>query len=137
VTSVMDSTAFSAAMRHEPGIVEFLRSRPPGEVATVPPVVAEIEYGIQRIEAPSRKRTLLELERDRLLKGVSILPWTAESSRLFGSIKAGLEQSGQLIDDFDIAIAAIAISHDARVITANLAHFSRVPGLSCGHWGQT
>ena len=125
----MDTTAFSAAMRHEPGLVEFLKSRPPGDVATVPPVVAEIVYGIQRIEPSSRKRTLLELEKDRLLGVVKVLPWTAESSRLFGSIKAGLERNGELIDDIDIAIAAIAISHDAGVLTANLVHFSRVPGL--------
>jgi len=132
--SVLDTTAFSAAMRHEPGVEEFLRSRTPGEVATVAPVVAEIEYGIQRIEASSRKRTLLESERNRLLAVVKVLPWTAESSRLFGSIKAGLERSGELIDDFDIAIAAIAMSHDAGVLTANLAHFRRVPGLSANHW---
>ena len=134
--SVLDTTAFSAAMRHEPGVVEFLRSRPPGEVATVPPVVAEIEYGIERIDASSRKRTLLELERDRLLGIVKVLPWTADASRRFGSIKAALEREGELIDDFDIAIAAIAMSHDASVLTANLAHFSRVSGLSCSHWGD-
>jgi tRNA(fMet)-specific endonuclease VapC len=130
----MDTTAFSAAMRHEPGLEEFLRSRPPGEVATVAPVVAEIEYGIQRIEASARKRILLESERNRLLAVVKVLPWTAESSRLFGSIKAGLERSGELIDDFDIAIAAIAMSHEAGVLTANLAHFRRVPGLSSSYW---
>ena len=121
-------------MRHEPGVEEFLRSRAPGEMATVAPVVAEIEYGIQRVDASSRKRTLLETERNRILAVVKVLPWTPESSRMFGSIKAGLERSGELIDDFDIAIAAIAISHDAGVLTANLAHFKRVPGLSSRHW---
>jgi tRNA(fMet)-specific endonuclease VapC len=121
-------------MRREPEITEFLRSRSPDEAATVPPVIAEIEYGIQRIEASSRKRALLERERDRLLGVVKILPWTAESSREFGSIKAGLERDGALIDDFDVAIAAIAMSHGAGVITANLSQFSRIPGLSCARW---
>lgn len=134
--AVLDTTAFSAAMRHDIDVSRFLRSRPPGDVATVPPVVAEIEYGIQRIDPSSRKRTLLEREKDRLLRMVKVLPWTAESSNLFGSIKAGLERDGQLIDDFDIAIAAISMSHNASVLTANLAHFSRVSGLSCGHWEQ-
>ena len=134
--SVLDTTAFSAAMRHEPGLMDYLRSRPPGEVATVPPVVTEIEFGVQRIVASSRKRRLLEAERDRLLGILKILPWTAESSRQFGSIKGGLERDGGLIDDFDIAIAAIAMSHDARVLTANLAHFNRISGLSCAHWDE-
>lgn len=136
MTTVLDTTAFSAAMRQESGVVEFLKARTPGEVATVPPVVAEIEYGIQRIDPSSKKRILLERERDRLLGVVKILPWTTEASRLFGSIKAGLERNGELIDDSDIAIAAIAMSSDAGVLTANLTYFSRVPGLSCAEWGQ-
>ncbi len=132
--TVMDTTAFSAAMRREPALMEFLKSLPPGDVGTVPPVAAEIEYGIQRIDAASRKRTLLESERDRLLGVLKVLPWTRESSRLFGSLKADLERNGLLIDDFDVAIAAVALSHEARVVTAKMTHFSRVPGLSCCGW---
>jgi len=60
-------------------------SRQPGDVAVVPPVVAESEYGIQRLEPGSRKR------------------------------------AGKPIDDFDIAVAAIALAHGARVITAKAA----------------
>jgi tRNA(fMet)-specific endonuclease VapC len=112
----------------------LLKSRPPGDVATVPPVIAEIEYGIQRFPESSRKRTLLQSEKDRLLGVVRVLPWTTESSRLFGSIKATLERAGELIDDFDIAIAAISMSHDAGVLTANLVHFKRIKDLSCSCW---
>jgi len=134
VIAVLDTTAFSAAMRREPGMLDFLRARRPGDLATVPPVVAEIEYGIQRLEPGSRRRALLETERDRLLGAVTVLPWTDESSRRFGSCKARLERDGVPLDDFDIAIAAIALSHDAEVVTANLPHFSRVAGLACRHW---
>jgi tRNA(fMet)-specific endonuclease VapC len=134
VITVLDTTAFSAAMRHEPDMLEFLRSRRPGDLATVPPVVAEIEYGIQRLEPGSRRRGLLEAERDRLLAAVTVLPWTEESSRRFGACKAQLEGAGVPVDDFDIAIGAIALSHDAEVVTANLPHFSRLKGLACRHW---
>ena len=48
--AVMDTTAFSAAMRGDPQAIQFLKARRPAEVATVPPVVAEIAYGIQRTE---------------------------------------------------------------------------------------
>jgi len=136
VISVLDTTAFSAAMRRETEMTEFLQSRRPGEVATVPPVVAEIEYGVQRIEPSSRKRALLEAERDRLLRAVRVLPWTDESSRQFGAAKAQLERDGLPVDDFDIAIASIALSHDACVVTANLPHFSRINGVACRHWAE-
>jgi tRNA(fMet)-specific endonuclease VapC len=134
--AVLDTTAFSAAMRHDNSLTQFMKSRPPGDIATVPPVVAEIEYGIQRTEPFSKKRALLEGEKQRLLGTLKVLPWTPGASVLFGSIKAGLERSGEMIDDFDVAIAAIAISHDAVVLTANLVHFSRVPGLTCRHWTE-
>ena len=39
-----------------------------------------------------------------------------------------------IIEDFDIAVAAIARVHGAEVITANLSHFTRIDGLSCRHW---
>lgn len=133
MTSVMDTTAFSAAMRNDSSIVTFLRCHPPGEIAVVPPVVAEIEYGIQRLE-PGRKRELLEAQQRRLLSVIRVLEWTAEASVRFGTIKSTLESAGLLIDDFDIAIAAIALAHEAEVITANLVHFRRIEGLSCRHW---
>ena len=131
---VLDTTAFSAAMRREPGMLEFLRTRRPGDLATVPPVVAEIEYGIRRLEPRSRRRVLLEAERDKLLGAMTVLPWTDDSSRRFGACKAQLERDGVPVDDFDIAIGAIALSHDAEVVTANLPHFGRFEGLACRHW---
>ena len=132
--TVLDTTAFSAAMRREPDILEFLRAHQPGDLATVPPVVAEIEYGIQRLEPGSRRRVLLEAERDKLLGAMTVLPWTDDSSRMFGACKAQLERDGVPVDDFDIAVGAIALSHDAEVVTANLPHFAHFEGLACRHW---
>ena len=56
---ILDTTAVSAAMRNEPDMVKYLKAMQPGDVAVAPPVVAEIEYGIQRLEPGSRKRSLL------------------------------------------------------------------------------
>jgi predicted nucleic acid-binding protein len=131
---VLDTTAFSAAMRNEAAMAEFLKARQPGDVAVVPPVVAEIEYGIQRLEEGSRKRELLADRRTSLLSAIRLLEWTPQASVNFGRIKAALERAGGLIDDFDIAVASIALAHDARVVTANLPHFARIEGLSCCHW---
>lgn len=131
--SVLDTSAFSAAMRNEPEMVDFLRSLRPGQVAAVPPVVAEIEYGIQRL-AQGKRRNLLARRQERLLAAIRLLDWIPEASVRFGAIKSSLEQSGQIILDFDVAIASIAVAHGARLITANLAHFQRIEGLTCRHW---
>ena len=120
---VLDTTAFSAVMKRDVGIMSFLKGYRPGDIATAPPVVAEIQYGIRRLDGSSKKCLLLKAERDRLLSIITVLPWSPESSENFGKIKADLERQGKLIDDFDIAIAAIAMSHKCGVITANLSHF--------------
>ena len=65
---------------------------------------------------------------------IKVLPWLPESSEYFGSIKADLESRGTIIDDFDIAIAAIAISHKYGVITDNMDHFRRINGLESKNW---
>jgi len=123
-------------MREETAIMEFLKKNRPGSITTVPLVVAEIEYGIARFSRASKKYLLLSARKEKLLKVVTLLPWIPEASVHFGSIKAALEKSGRLIDDFDIAIAAVAMSHSAAVLTANLAHFSRIEGLQALRWEE-
>ena len=130
----LDTTAFSAAMRNEPGMARFMGAHRPGEIATVPPVVAEIEHGIRRLDPSSRKFTLLLAQKEKLFQIMQVLDWDQESSAKFGKIKADLENAGTPVDDFDVAIAAIAMSHGAVLITANLAHFKRIKGLQSNHW---
>ena len=47
---VLDTTAFSAAMRQDAALLELLGKYRPGNILTVPPVVAEIQYGIERLD---------------------------------------------------------------------------------------
>ncbi len=132
--TVLDTSACAAVMRHDADIERYLAARAPGELALVPPVVAEIEYGIRRLAENSSKRRLLEGERDRLLGAVRVLDWIPEASVDFGRLKAALERNGTPVDDMDVAIAAIALSHRADVLTANIVHFSRFSGLTVRHW---
>jgi tRNA(fMet)-specific endonuclease VapC len=131
---VLDTTAFSAVMRRDAGLLTFLKDYRPADIVTVPPVVAEIQYGIKRLDSSSKKCLLLKSERDRLLSVINVLPWQSESSEKYGDIKADLERRGKPIDDFDIAIAAIAVSHNCGVITANLNHFRRIKNLEIKGW---
>ena len=131
---VLDTTAFSALMQQKPGLITILKQYRPRDIGTVPPVVAEITYGIERLDHKSRKFMLLNSEKDRLLSLLSVLPWIPESSHQFGVIKADLEKRGMLIDDFDVTIAAVALSHQCGVITSNTSHFKRIKDLDCQSW---
>ena len=131
---VLDTTAFSAVMRRDDDLLTLLKGYRPADIATVLPVVAEIQFGIKRLVSDSKKCILLKSERDRLLSIIDVLPWQPESSENYGDIKADLERRGKPIDDFDIAIAAVAMSHKCGVITANLKHFERIQNLTIKSW---
>lgn len=45
-----------------------------------------------------------------------------------------LKQARLRIGTMDLKIAAIALAHDATVLTRNLKDFSRVPGLRVEDW---
>ena len=57
-----------------------------------------------------------------------------DSADRFGKIKADLRRKGEIIGDFDILIASVALTHDAILVTNNTAHFERISGLICENW---
>jgi tRNA(fMet)-specific endonuclease VapC len=52
----------------------------------------------------------------------------------YGHIRHELEQAGHTIGAMDLLIAAHALGLDATLVTNNLAHFRRVPGLKVTDW---
>jgi len=83
----------------------------------------------------------LRVERQGLLRRINalvaefrILPFDAEAARTFGPVAALLQRSGRRIGDADTRIASIALTHDLTVVTGNVRHFSRVPGLRVENW---
>jgi len=55
-------------------------------------------------------------------------------ARQFSGTKALLRAQGNLIEDFDLLLAATAIVYDLILVTNNTAHFDRVPRLKLVHW---
>jgi tRNA(fMet)-specific endonuclease VapC len=49
--------------------------------------------------------------------------------RRFAQLRGQLRQTGQIIGDFDILIAATALHYDLTLMTHNRKHFSRIPLL--------
>ena len=54
----------------------------------------------------------------------------------FGAIKYDLEKRGNRIDNFDLLIAATAITSDLTLVTHNTKHFKCIPGLTVIDWEQ-
>ena len=64
------------------------------------------------------------------------VPWDDEVSDRFGTAKAALERAGTRLEDFDLAVAAQALASGAVLVTANVRHLGRIPGLSIQDWAK-
>ena len=65
---------------------------------------------------------------------MEIIPLGTETAEIFGRIKAQLEIKGSRLDDFDLMIAACALTHNLTLITNNVPNFQRIEGLSIANW---
>lgn len=130
---VLDANVLSALMRNEPRITARFKRVGPGDVSVPQPVLAEVAYGIERLPR-SKRRTALRDDFEVLRAGLPRAEWTDDVSECFASIKADIERRGVRIEDFDAAIAAHALATGAVLVTANVAHMARVPGLVVEDW---
>jgi tRNA(fMet)-specific endonuclease VapC len=132
---VLDTNVVSLLMKGDRNVVAHLRKASRANVCMPQPVIAEIACGIQRLPRSKRKDALAS--RFELLKSeIQRVVWSDEVSEAFARIKAGLERKGERIEDFDAAVAAHAFSEDCVLVTANLKHMRRVPGLEVEDWSQ-
>jgi predicted nucleic acid-binding protein len=67
---------------------------------------------------------------ERVLPAVTVLPYDLSVARVFGQIQAKLSLKGSPVADADLQIAATAIHHGLKLVTGNLRHFERIPGIS-------
>ena len=66
----------------------------------------------------------------QLLRTLDVLPLNITIMRAFARIRGGLRAQGLIIDDLDILIGATAIYHDLIVVTRNVRHSERIPGIA-------
>jgi predicted nucleic acid-binding protein len=60
---------------------------------------------------------------------VRVLPISRPVARRYVLIRGSLRRQGRLIAQPDLLIAATAIHHDLTLVTRNLRHYERIPGL--------
>lgn len=119
--------------------VEVERGRlSPGDVASVtgdepvyvvPPVIAELEYGVHRASTPEqRNRRASAMAR---IKSKPCIGIDKETGSMFGRLAADLDNLGKPSRHRvqDIWIAAIAVQHNLKVLTRNPRDFADIPGL--------
>lgn len=125
---LFDTDAISEVLRPRPAerYIAWLRTIAVDEQLTTAITVGELYWGAHRSAA--RERHLRKIE-EVLLPSLQILPFDAKAAKQFGELKALLESEGTRLADADLQIASIALVEGHELVTGNLRHFSRIPGL--------
>lgn len=125
---LFDTDALSEVMRKKPlqSYLTWLRRIPREEQFTSAVSIGELYQGAFR--SPNRDQLLRRVD-DVLLPEITVLPYDVGVARIFGEIRADLERTGTSPGAADLQIAATALRHDLALVTGNVRHHERVPGL--------
>ncbi len=125
---LFDTDAISEVLKPKPisAYLQWLITIPREEQYTSAIVIGELFRGAFR--SPARQRHLQNIE-EQVIPVVSVLPYDIQVARIYGEIRAELEQKGQVLGDADLQIAATALCYKLAVVTGNIRHFQRVPDI--------
>jgi tRNA(fMet)-specific endonuclease VapC len=125
---LFDTDAISELLSPRPAMayIKWLMKVSREEQFTSAVVIGELCKGAYRSQAHERHLTNIE---QRILPAVTVLPYDTGTAKIFGRIRAHLEETGIILPDADLQIAATALGHGLELVTGNLRHFSRIDGL--------
>ncbi len=131
---LLDTDVLSNLLKRAPSptLIAKLASVPPEQQFTSSITLGELVYGAYRLQV--RTDYLLEQLYKRLLPNLPVLPFDVAAAQRYGGIRAELERQGTPVGDADLRIAAIALARSLTVVTGNIRHFQRVPGLPVENW---
>ena len=90
----------------------------------------ELEYGARRSSHVEKNLAVL----NDLRKKVRCLHTSPAIAPIYGKIKFHLDREGQKLDDADLLIACMTLGYDAVLVSHNVRHFHRIPGLKLETW---
>jgi len=129
---VLDSSAVIVAERKKQPVTDFieaiLTAHGPLELSLSPVTVAELVHGIYRAKTPEaaqRRREYIE----ELVSLVPVHPATNKTAWLVGQIEGQEAAKGNVLPFNDLMIAVAAIEQGYAVLTGNLRHLQKIPGL--------
>jgi len=129
---LIDTTALIAVERSrgraDAGLGDVLPGDPDDLVAIAAITASELLVGVHRARTDAQ-RTRREAFVEAMLARIPVVPFGLLCARAHARIAVSLAGAGTSIGVHDLQIAATALAHGFRLVTANLSEFERVPGL--------
>ncbi len=120
----------SLLRKRYPRVADRLSRLSADEVAISSITAAELYHGAALSREPEQ-----ELRRvQSLLDVLRVIDFGSDAAIAYGIVRASLERGGNLIGQFDMLIAAHALSEGATLVTHNMREFERVEGLLLENW---
>ncbi len=128
---MLDTDTCSYVLRRRPLFVKTQFEKVGSENLAISVVtLAELYYGA----APHPESARIRREIEDLAARLKVLAWDDRAADHYGDLPAGLEKAGTAIGAMNMMIAAHALSLGAVLVTNNLKHLKRVPGLRLENW---
>jgi tRNA(fMet)-specific endonuclease VapC len=126
--AVLIDTSIVIAYERRRSTLDDLVSLAGNDAALASITASEILTGLYRsLHAGMRPQRESFLE--EIIAQFPVLPFNLQIARVHAHLTADLAAVGQTIGTNDSIIAATALAHDREVMTHNVRHFRRVPGL--------
>jgi predicted nucleic acid-binding protein len=125
---ILDTNVVSQGFRAKPHMAVrlWMDAQPPDTLFICAPVLAEIRFGIARLEQGTQQDRLRagadKLENDQY-RG-RVLPFDAAAASVYGRLAAERQRISKPVGRMDGFIAAIAVAHGAGVATRDTYGFS-------------
>ena len=130
---ILDSSVVIAAERRGDTVeqlIEQIVNRTGDQEAALSAVgLTELVHGIYRAPTPDM-RVRRESFLNELLADLTVYPFTKETAMLAGKLDGEQQSQGVVVPFGDLLIGATALSLGYSVLTVNVRHFERIPGLS-------
>jgi predicted nucleic acid-binding protein len=125
---LIDSSVFIELERRRQSIhvLDTILHGEPIALASI--TVSELLVGAYRSEEGRHQERQLAFV-EALLREVPVLAFDLDTARAHAQLVAGLAAIGRPIGANDLLIAATALTRGYSVLTHNVRHFERVPGL--------
>jgi len=130
---IFDTDSLSNVLKKRPSLLllKKLESLSKSSQFTTSINVSEIYFGAYHSKD---QKKILKAYEERVFPNINILPFDADSGKIYGRIKAHLEKRGLSKSEPDLRIASLAIQHNMTLITGNIKHFINIPGLTVEDW---
>ena len=126
---LLDTNILSEPIKKIPDtkVMKFLEKED-GNFCICAPVLHEIEYGIELLEA-SRRKLIFQEYLEEIRFSLDILPYDAESARLHSVERARLAKLGKIIPFADGQIASITLRNHLILVTKNKKDYENFKSL--------